>query len=553
MNVFHKYTLKNLAKSKTRTLVTIIGIILSVSMFTATTESLASAQNYMLNYVKKTTGSFHLVYKGTTVDTAAEIEKSKDVKSVELMQNIGFADIGSKNEYKPYLYVSGINEGFADTVAVNMLSGRLPEKPNEIVISDHLRTNGGVEYKVGDKLKLKIGQRQLGSKSVDFFEPFKEGEKLSNTFSVTYTVVGICNRPSNLSENFEFPGYTAYTLADSTLKCPVTAYVTLDSPFKAKNFQEQNKSFGIPKRNEELMRCQFASDDNEIMILLCGFGAVLIILIMVASIALIYNSFSISVSERTRQFGLLKSIGATKKQMMNTVLFEAFFLSIIAVPLGILSGLGGIGVTFKCLSNTFDSVLAPEFGLKMTLCINPLALLAAAVISIITTLISAYIPARRAIKIAPIDAIRQSNDIKLKYRKVRSSPLTYKLFGVEGMLSSKNFKRNRKKYRITVLSLFVSIVLFISASSLCSYFTKAINLETSESNCDILVEIYSGVEAEEREKLFKELASVDGIKDYSVMETWSNFLINDKTSINKKYTQLYGFEGIYERFGLKIV
>ena len=102
MNVFHKYTLQNLKKNKTRTIVTIIGIILSVAMFSATILSLTSAMHYMTSYVEQTIGKFYCELSDVNEQTANEIKNDKRVKTFSQMKTVGYAEIGSKNAPKPY-------------------------------------------------------------------------------------------------------------------------------------------------------------------------------------------------------------------------------------------------------------------------------------------------------------------------------------------------------------------------------------------------------------------------------------------------------------------
>ena len=230
-------------------------------------------------------------------------------------------------------------------------------------------------------------------------------------------------------------------------------------------------------------------------------AVILIGIIMFGSISLIYNAFSISVSERTKQFGLLASIGATKRQLTGSVLFEALFLGCIGIPLGILSGLTGIGITLYLVKDMVGNILgivsttyegqrllsmgpAEEVSLAMHPSFGALA--AAILISLATILISAYIPVRRAMRRPAIDAIRQTGDIAIRPGKVKTSWLTQKLFGFEGTLATKNYKRSRKKYRATVISLFLSIVLFISTSSWCAYLTSSAKSVISDSGYDII-------------------------------------------------------------------
>ena len=521
MNVFHKYTLQNLKKNKTRTIVTIIGIILSVAMFSATILSLSSAMHYMTSYVEQTVGKFYCELSDVSEQTATEIKNDKRVKTFSQMKSVGYAEIGSKNEMKPYLFIGAVDKEFENHVAVRILEGIMPERTGEIALPEHLKSNGGVSYSIGDTLTLSVGQRELDGKTIYQFSEFSEDEKLIDTTEKTYTVVGFYERPDLLVESHMAPGYTAYTFDDGTVTSNTsTIFVILKSMGKALAFCEDyqnNQKCTVAHPNLDLLRYNGKAGTDEFLMMLYGFGAFLLVLIIFGSVSLIYNSFSISVSERTKQFGLLKSIGATKKQILSCVLFEAFFLCLIAIPIGLLAGCAGIGITLGSLSDMFNSILVSgtNVDITMKLHVEPLALIAASLLSIFTTLISAYIPAKRAIKIPAIDAIRMSNDIRIKPGKVKTSKLTYKLFGFPGMIASKSFKRNRKRYRITILSLFMSIVLFISASSLCYYFTASFSAEREDFAFDISAEHYGDRTKEttaKLEKLYSAAKSMNGVE-----------------------------------------
>ena len=202
--------------------------------------------------------------------------------------------------------------------------------------------------------------------------------------------------------------------------------------------------------------------------------AILVGLISAGSILLIYNAFSISISQRTKQFGILKSVGATRKQLRGTVLYEALLLSLIGIPLGAAVGCLGIGITLYCLRDSFRFILSDVPEVQMRLVVSWPGLGISALLCLLTTLVSAWIPARRALSVSPMEAIRQSRDTRIRPREVKTGKLCYKLFGFEGMLAQKSFKRNRKQYRVTILSLTLSVTLFLSASSFCAYMQSAI-------------------------------------------------------------------------------
>ena len=276
---------------------------------------------------------------------------------------------------------------------------------------------------------------------------------------------------------------------------------------------------------------------------LYGLGSILIGLIMFGSISLIYNAFSISVSERTRQFGLLSSIGATRKQIRRSVLFEACFVSLIGIPIGILCGILGIGVTLAILGGMFSNFLSgdPNSNIALHLSVRWWAVIAAAVIGFVTVLISAYIPSKRATKVTAIEAIRGSNDIKIKNKQVKTSKITYKLFGLEGVIAKKHFKRNRKKYRATVVSLFMSVVLFISASSFCSYLNLSIEGSFGLSDIDLTYRGSNEGDVKiEYDAVYGLLNKIEGVKRSSQLKQFNGSVAGDfDNNLSKEYLEYF--------------
>ena len=288
----------------------------------------------------------------------------------------------------------------------------------------------------------------------------------------TYTVVGFYERLSWRLEDYESPGYTAITLADKEINAEYDydVYFRMKNPKDTFDFMKEMKIEG--EYNQDLLMYSGTFAANSFTTMLYSLAAIVIALIMFGSVSLIYNAFSISVSERTKQFGLLSSIGATKKQLKKMVLFEALTVSVIGVPLGVLAGVGGIGVTLMLIGDKFRSM---GFPIDMKLSVSPAAIIIAAIVALITVLISAWIPSKRATKVSAVEAIRQNMDVK-NTKPVKTSKLTYKLFGLPGMLANKHYKRNKKKYRTTVLSLFMSIVLFVSASAFTDYLMETVGI-----------------------------------------------------------------------------
>lgn len=495
MNVFHKVTIQLLRKNRTRTVVTIIGIILSAAMICAVTTFTSSIQNYVIQDQIYSEGNWHGRALDRDYKTYEAVKSSDKIEEAACFERLGYAIAeGCKNEFKPYIYLLGA-DGKADEVfPIHIISGSFPASADEILLPEHLTANGngGVHYEIGDRLTLALGERILNGDVLTQESPCYiygddgrtfNGEKLEIRDTRTYTVVGFYERLGWKIEDITAPGYTALTLADE--KAPSDAsydvYFRMKKPVDVYSFMSQN-GLGSSTNRDLLMYTGTFRFDN-FSIVLHRLAAIVIGLIMFGSVALIYNAFSISVSERTKQFGLLSSVGATKKQLRRMVLFEAFTVSLIGIPIGILSGIGGIGVTLLLLRDKFHSI---GFNSNMTLSVSPLSVAMAAIVALITVLISAWIPSKRATKVSAVEAIRQNMDISAKQKQVKTSRLTYALFGLPGVLAQKYYKRSRKKYRTTVMSLFISIVLFVSASAFTEYLTETVSVGFESVNYDVL-------------------------------------------------------------------
>ena len=519
MNIFNKVTLQSLRKNKTRTIVTIIGIMLSTALICAVTTSFASLRQYAINYYEYTEGKWHGNENGSDYGMYKNISGSDEIADTGYLSYIGYAAIDSTNNYKPYLYISGFYESTDGLIPVHLLEGRYPENDSELIIPDHLFYNGGVSYKVGDKLTLEIGDRKGELEKANELNVFngeqnsyREGMMLDNYMKLwaadvneddeetetvmaehldiretrEYTIVGIYERPE--FEKFQSPGYTALTVPDECSDdTTVDIYYSMKETGDIYKFMSDMHLNGAT--NSDLLLFTGISRYNSYYRVMFQLGTIVISLIMFGSIMLIYNAFSISVSERTKQFGLLSSIGATNKQLKQMVRFEATVVSFIGIPLGILLGIAGMGVTFLAIGKRFANYLDSTYHEPMRLCVSPLAIGAAIIIAVITIRISAWIPSKRATKISAVEAIRQSADIKQK-KYIKTPKLIGKIFGISGVLAHKYFKRSKKKYRSTIISLFMSIVLFISAYSFTAYLVQGVEDVSDINGADYILTLY---------------------------------------------------------------
>ena len=444
---------------------------------------------------------------------------------------------GGKNEDKPYLYLKAYSKGSIEKLGISLVEGRLPENDNEVVISSHIKSNGGVEYKIGDELDLNLGERISDGESLGQGVALEdvENEEFVPKSEKIYKIVGIIERPNFDVEPYRAPGYTVLTiLSDKYVTNNLNVYVRykdvkkhitttaqiigIDEQVMKRITDSANgmisesdaEAFGNAKysfsENDGLLRWENLEFNESTTNTLYAVSAVVIVII-VTSVFCIKNSFEISITEKTRQYGMLASVGATSKQIKKNVLYEGLILGIIGIPVGILSGLVAIFILLKVISN----ILKDFAGIEFIYATSFLAIAISIVLASITIYLSARKSAKKASKISPIEAIRNTDDIKIKAKKLRSPKIIKRLFGVGGDISYKNLKRNRKKYRTTVISIIVSVSIFIAMSAFVQYAFDATSVYYKNYDYNLVI---NASESDINQLL--EIAKNDTVKKYSI-------------------------------------
>lgn len=497
MNIINKVTIRHLKENKRRSLVTIIGVIISVAMITAVATLGVSFLDLLIRQDIAKNGEWHVQYENVNLDQIEAIEHDSKTKNLVLSSD-GYAALEqSNNEYKPYLYFKNYNEIGMEQFPIEVIEGKLPSNENEIAISEAILSNAKVNYKIGDQLTFDIGDRlhKTEGRTLTQTQSLQRDmdtitEELQINETKTVTIVGTIERPS--WEPAWSPGYTVIGYVDEKALSEsdtVDAIVVLNE-IKGTLF-EHAKSLaqvhGIEKVhfNSELLRYYGVTANDHLRMTLFSLAGIIMGVIIIGSVALIYNAFAISVSERARHLGMLSSVGATKKQKRNSVFFEGAIIGAISIPIGIIAGLVGIGITFLFINKFLQGAL--NVSEKLELVVTPASIIVACVISIVTIFISTYLPAKKASKISAIDAIRQTHDIKLSGKTVKTSKFVRKIFGIEAEIGLKNTKRNKKRYLATVFSLVISIVLFLSVAYFTDSLKKSLQMSKNDYQFDILI------------------------------------------------------------------
>lgn len=520
MNIVNKLTLRHLKENKGRTVITTLGICVSVAMITAVFVAAASFLNLFAEIDFLASGHRHAIFAAN----ATQLQQLMDDDRIERVgvraesESFQLEGDKSKSARTGDIYVGDkVNLEQMFTVGYD---GTIPENGNEIAVEQKFIERNNLDWKIGDTVTIPLGVRYLveenGEKSYIAGRYFSDEQfELTDVGEFKITAILHENPPTSVSGSIvKGLDLSSYTVPDDK---PVEALIELKevnhdslnvikSMISDYNIQEYNI-------NTEYLTTVFAIDgDSATAVTLLPLVLIVLAIIMIASVVLIYNSFGMSLSERVRYLGMLASVGATKKQKKASVYYEGLILGIIGIPVGIVAGIVGIGITLKAVgAQIIDSGMlngVSSENMEMAVKVPIWAIIAIVFFSALTILISSVIPARKASSITPIDAISQRQEIKIKAKNVKSSKLVRKIFGYEGELANKNLKRNGRKSRVITASIALSVVLFLSCNYFCQMFTMSADVSTMHYQISTMVRF------DDKDAFCRLLDDVADIDDY---------------------------------------
>ena len=561
MNLMKTLTLKNLKLNRKRTIVTIVGIILATALLSALVTLVSSFQYSMIEYQKQKDGDFHVKFSNVKMSELSEFKNNRNIESTFETMGMGFAKLdGCKNEDKPYAYVMATDEAGFERGCFKLIEGRMAKNEDEIVIPRHLKTNGRIDIKVGDEITLDVGKRYDSNTEGVISENCAyehEAETLTDTVTKHYKVVGIMERPGYGMEDYSAAGYTFVTYsdelaaidngtkseaseADTTLtvysrytqkalrnKDAVTAdIIGVDEKLfaKANNSSVEMTAEESDRFLKEMENAKYDIYINRFLISYeCVFpidgtfkalftvAAVVALIIILTSVYCIKNSFNISITEKIRQYGMLASVGATRRQIKSSVKTEAAMLGVVGIPVGTMSGI----LASLILVKVVNALSAGWLNVALSFHTSLPALILAVILSIATIYFSATGSARRAAKVTPLEAIRNTKEIKIKSAKLKTPAIIGRIWGIGGVISYKNIKRNNKKYRTTVTSIVICSVTFIVISYFMSMAFSVVGMSYASADYNIGINMSCKKDID-IEKFSKLLSGIEGAEDYLV-------------------------------------
>lgn len=583
-HVVRSFTLRNLAKNRARSIVTIVGIALSCALLAAVLLCVSSLTAYMRDVELARDGAWMARVTTTDEDAIARARSDGQVSGLTDLTYVGQMQSFDAGKEDPIdavaarLQIQAIDSDLTQLCTIQLCDGRLPQNSHEIVLNK--KYQGTTELtdqpcELGSTFSGELALRCLAGDEARRFDldtsfgGFGEEGLVPSGVEATYTVVGFYDTdwsatltwsadsalalesgqvvaPSQSYEGTVVASIQAFspafTYADADLvtaqgalgeEVDHTVYLATQGISTVGDLETLVGSyFGTDttiSTHSSLLRCLFMTDSRSLWETLYQLAGIVCVIIVIASASLIFNAFAISVAERTRQFGLLSSIGASKRQIRAMVFWEALALAVVGIPAGLLLGVVGSAVVLGSISGQLASVLGAttDFPVPFTLSVDAFSLALAALLALVVVMLSAWVPSRRAASVSAVEALRNVNDVRLSRRQLRrarscaSDPWKPRAFevgahvlGMPGALASRSSSRGPAKARVASASLAIAIVLFVTAGSFGDALKAIAGATTEEYDYDISVSAYSDQDGDvsRAQAVYQELCDVGGVQ-----------------------------------------
>ena len=527
MKSYSDITLKYLKKNKKRTLLTIIGIIISLSLISGVGFLGLSFNEYMYNRAIDNNGDYEFGFSNVDKDVVNILRNDVDLKNVGVFSNVGLGKYVLEDKDENSIYITEQDETYSTKITKTILTeGDYPKNSNELILNNKTKDYLGIN--LGDNIKLR---------EVQFDE--NGNEVLTNNYK-TYKIVGFLQEQFEIGEGV-FSGETFLDNLEDNKEYNVF-FTVINNKNKTKLVNEKfdnlnlDRNFNYINVNNDLLALIGESEYTGINTVVKVVVVFVLLIIILATIFLIYNAINISVTERMTQFAILRSIGATPKQISNIVIKEGLAMCLLSIPFGIVFGFLGVWTTVKIMNIKITNLLGTG---QLIIRFHLSVILFPLILGMTTIFMATYGPAKKAGKVSPISFIKgNTENEKIKYY---NGNLIRRIFGVEGWIAYKNIRKNSKRFTVTILSLSISLIMFITFTTLNMKRISELDYIKKNTLMQGKVERYESIN---KDKIKEEIKSIDGISDiYTISMQYVPYLYLDGDIITEDYKN-YRYNGL---------
>ncbi|GCD13216.1 FtsX-like permease family protein [Clostridium tagluense] len=514
-----KLAKRSFKANRTRNIFALLAIVLTTVLFTAVFTIGMSLIESMENATMRQVGTkAHGGFKYLTKEETDKLKKHpliKEYGATVIISDVENKELRSNAVELRYMDENWVKWGFCEPT-----TGKLPEVENEISTATWVLDMLNVPHKIGEKVKLEYTIMDKKYTKDFVLSGFWKGDKAiagAGLAIVSKEFVDKNLKNMDLVKNRKDGKYTGLTDLSVMFDKVSDTENNLKKVIKDTGISFSEERYAV---NWGYLSTHDTDLSNIIPFIIIG------LLIMFSGYLLIYNIFYISVVKDTKYYGLLKTIGTTKKQLKCIIRKQAFMLSLIGIPIGLFCGYF-IGVVLVPIalstSNMSDST---------TISINPIIFVGSALFSLVTVFLSSNKPGKIASKVSPIEAVRYTG-IEMKNKSgIKNSTSGAKLY----KMAFSNIFRNKKKAIIVLASLSLSIILFNFISSLIGSFNMDLYLKDSIRGDFVISDfsnfgknIFNGANTVD-EKMCNGLKNIQGVK--KVDKIYSGYA-HDKVDAHK--------------------
>ena len=551
MKIMNEYTYHQIKKNKRHTISILVAITIASALLCSLCIFLYSFWQAKVTSTIESTGSWHgELWDSIPGENLEYVLENPEVESTMIKGKWVTAQL--LDTKRPYFLMRGADKNFWDDMNFknSLIEGRLPENEGEIIVSN-LFFLENPSYSVGDTLTFPVGNRMLGDKVLQTNDYKQDGEVFKAAGIETYTIVGAID----VSGVSAYPGYIAMDYLDVSHIQPsdeLTVYIRLENPRKiyetlpkiaesAGLSKDERGQYGV-RYNTPLLNLYGISDKENIntqFIVIVTIALIMLVLVMGTFILIIYNAFSLSANSRIKELSILKSLGATPRQIKHSVLYEGFLLWSIQLPVGII-----IGYSFSYLifSKVNKILSATENYKNMHVSFSWAVLVFSLIISLITVLISAYIPARKMAKVPAVEGIRQNSPKMKKQKHNTINAIIGRVFGMEGELAGNQFAANKKSLRTAIFSLSLCFILVVSYANIASIYNLANSKNDEITQYDMTVNL--NIVDEPNSEIIRKIISLPEVKDNVIRREVRTTTYVKKSQESDAFSELGGFASV---------